>query len=79
MFGTIAVKHMAMDENNSPTRNEMGGISNKKGLGAKPKANMTPNTIEELMRLLVAPHRISPVITSSIFTGVAIIASKVFW
>ena len=70
---------MAMDENISPTRKERGGISNKKGLGACPKANMTPNTIDELMRLFVAPHRSSPVITSSIFTGVAIIASKVFW
>ena len=79
MFGTIAVKHMAMDENSSPTRKERGGIISKKGLGASPKANMTPNTIDELMRLLVAPHRSSPVITSSIFTGVAIIASKVFW
>jgi hypothetical protein len=79
MFGTIEVKHMAMDENNIPTRKEIGGISNKKGLGAKPNANMTPSTIEELMRLLVAPQRISPVITSSIFTGVAIMASKVFW
>ena len=79
MFGTIAVKHMAIDENSSPTRKERGGISNKKGLGASPKANMTPNTIEELMRLFVAPHKISPAMTSSIFTGVAIIASKVFW
>ncbi len=79
MFGTIAVKHMAIDENSSPTRKERGGISNKKGLGTNPKANITPNTIEELMRLFVAPHKISPAITSSIFTGVAIIASKVFW
>ena len=79
MFGTIAVKHMAMDENSSPTRKERRGISNKKGLGANPKANMTPNTIDELMRLFVAPHRSSPAMTSSILTGVAIIASKVFW
>ena len=79
MFGTIAVKHMAMDENSSPTRKERGGINNKKGLGARPKTNITPNTIDELMRLFVAPHRSSPAITSSIFTGVAIIASKVFW
>ncbi len=79
MFGTMAVKHMATDENSSPTRKARGGISNKKGLGANPATNMTPNTIDELMRLLVAPHNISPAITSSMFTGVAIIASKVFW
>ena len=79
MFGTMAVKHMAIDEKSSPTRKERGGISNKNGLGARLKANITPSTIEELIMLFVAPHRISPAITSSIFTGVAMMASKVFW
>ena len=79
MFGTMAVKHMAIDEKSSPTRNESGGIRRRKGLGARLAANMTPNTIDELMRLFVAPHRISPAMTSSIFIGVAMMASKVFW
>ena len=79
ILGEMAVKHMAMDENNSPTRKETSGISRNRGLGVKPKAATTPKTIEELIRLLVAPHRSSPAITSSRLTGVAIIASKVFW
>ena len=79
MFGTTAVKHMAIDANMSPTRKERGGISSIKGLGARPKAIITPKTIEELIRLLVAPHKSSPAITSSILTGVDIMASKVFW
>jgi len=79
IVGDMAVKHMAMAENNSPTRKEIGGISRNSGLGVKPKAAITPKTIVELIRLLVAPHRISPAITSSRLTGVAIIASKVFW
>ncbi len=31
MFGTMAVKHMAMDEKRSPTRNARGGISRISG------------------------------------------------
>ena len=79
ILGEMAVKHMAMAENNSPTRKEIGGISRNSGLGVKRKAATTPRTIEELIRLLVAPHRSSPAITSSRLTGVAIMASKVFW
>ena len=79
IFGTIAVKHIAIAENRSPTRNDNGGINNKNGEGTTPKATITANTIVELMRLFVAPHSISPVMTSSMVTGVAIIASKVFW
>ena len=79
ILGEIAVKHMAMAENNSPTRKEIGGISRNSGLGARRKAATTPKTIEELIRLLVAPHRSSPAMTSSRLTGVAIMASKVFW
>jgi len=70
---------MAMDENSSPTRNASGGISKNSGEESKPKANITTKTIDELMRLFVAPHNISPVITSSMATGVAIMAPKVFW
>jgi hypothetical protein len=79
MFGTMAVKHIAIDEKSSPTRNESGGIRRRKGLGVRPAAKMTTNTIDELIRLFVAPHRISPAITSSIFIGVAMMASNVFW
>ena len=79
MFGTMAVKHMAMDENRSPTRNDTGIISRNSGDGTTPKAKITAKTIDELMRLLVAPHKISPVMTSSMLMGVAIIAPKVFW
>ncbi len=78
MVGEIAVKHIATAENKSPTRKEIGGINRNSGLGVKRKAATTPKTIEELIRLLVAPHRSSPAMTSSRLTGVAIIASKVF-
>ena len=78
MFGVIAVKHMAMAENRSPTRNESGRINNASGLDTKPKIAMTPSTMAEFIRLLVAPHNSSPAITSSRLIGVAIIASNVF-
>jgi hypothetical protein len=79
MFGTIAVKHIAIDANMRPTKNERNGISRKRGEGIKPKITITAKTIEELIRAFVAPHKISPVMTSSMLIGVAIIASKVFW
>lgn len=79
MFGKIPVKHIAIDENKKPTRNAINGIKRNNGEVTRPKTKITINTIEELMRLFVAPHNISPVITSSMLTGVAIIASKVFW
>ena len=79
MFGTIAVKHMAIDENKNPTRKATNGISKNKGEETKPAAVMTAKTMEELITLFVAPHRISPVMTSSMFTGVVIMALKVFW
>lgn len=78
MLGTIAVKHMAMEANIKPARKEKKGTRRKNGLGVKRATVMTPKTMEELMRLLVAPHKISPAITSSRLTGVAMIASKVF-
>ena len=79
MFGTMAVKHMAMDENKNPTKKATSGTSKNKGEETKPAAVMTAKTMEELIRLFVAPHIISPVMTSSMFTGVATMASKVFW
>ena len=78
IFGDIAVKHMAMLANNIPIKKESGGINRNNGLVTKPKIKITPNTIDELIKLFVAPHSISPAMTSSKFTGVAIIASKVF-
>lgn len=78
MLGAIAVKHMAMAENKSPTRKESGGINKANGLETRPKAKITPRTMVELIRLLVAPHMSSPAMTSSKLTGVAIIASNVF-
>jgi len=78
MLGVMAVKHMARAENKSPARKESGGISKKNGPEAKPKRKITPNTIVELIRLFVAPHKSSPAMTSSRLTGVAIIASNVF-
>ena len=78
MFGTMAVKHIAIDENRRPTRNERGGIRRDRGVSGTPNIIITPRTIVELIRLFVAPHKISPVITSSMLTGVAIIASNVF-
>ena len=79
MLGTMAVKHMAMAANKNPTKNATSGTSKNKGELTKPAAVMTAKTMEEFIRLFVAPHRISPVMTSSMFTGVAIMASKVFW
>jgi len=69
---------MAMEANIKPARKEKGGTNRKNGLGVKRATVMTPKTMDELMRLLVAPHRISPAITSSRLTGVAMMASKVF-
>lgn len=79
MLGAIAVKHMAMEANINPPKKAKRGTNMKKGVETKPKAATTTNAVEELMVARVAPHRSSPAITSSTLTGVAIIASKVFW
>lgn len=79
MLGTMAVKHMAMEANRNPTKKATNGISKNKGEETKPAAVITAKTMDELIRLFVAPHRISPVMTSSMFMGVATMASKVFW
>ena len=78
MLGMIAVKHIAMVEKRSPTRKDSGGIRRNSDEGTNPKATITTSTIVELMRLFVEPHRISAVMTSSMVTGVAMMASNVF-
>ncbi len=77
--GATAVKHIAKAANSSPPKNAKTGTNKNSGLETKPKAAITPNTIVAFMVARVAPHRSSPAITSSTLTGVAIIASNVFW
>ena len=79
MFGAAAVKHIAIDENIKPTKNAIGITSRKRGLLIKPKAATTASTMVALIVALVAPHNSSPATTSSTLTGVATMASKVFW
>jgi hypothetical protein len=79
MFGAAAVKHIAMELNISPPKNASGITSRNSGLEIKPKAATTAKTMVELIVALVAPHRSSPATTSSTLTGVATMASKVFW
>lgn len=78
MFGASAVKHIPMDENINPPRSATARVRKKNGLRSKLKAAKTAKTIAELIKLLVAPQSSSPAITSSMLTGVVIIASKVF-
>ena len=75
----MAVKHMAMQAKSSPPRNEKGMMKRDRGRSTTPNAMRTRSITDEYMKLLVAPHSSSPVTTSSIESGVAIIASKVFW
>src|SRR3990172_10270332 len=79
MFGAMAVKHMAMLANMRPPTKDKKITNGNKVLEIKPKAATTANTMVEFMVARVAPHTISPAITSSTLTGVAIMASKVFW
>jgi hypothetical protein len=53
--------------------------SKNRGLETNPKAATTAKTIVVLNVALVAPQSSSPATTSSTLTGVATIASKVFW
>ena len=75
----MAVKHIAMAANINPPKNAISGTSKNNGLVIKPKTAITPNTIVALIVALVAPQRSSPATTSSTLTGVATMASKVFW
>tara|TARA_B100001971_G_C18000580_1_gene437109 strand:+ start:498 stop:716 length:219 start_codon:yes stop_codon:yes gene_type:complete len=72
------VKHIAIVEKRNPTRKDSGSIKRNSDEGTSPKMTITASTIVELMRLFVAPHRISAVITSSIVIGVAMMASNIF-
>jgi len=73
------VKHMAMEANINPPRKASSGTKRNSGLEIKPKAAITTSTVVEFMVARVAPHKSSPAMTSSTLTGVAIMASKVFW
>ena len=79
MFGATAVKHIAMEANINPPKNANGITSRNSGLVINPKTAITANTMVALIVDLVAPQRSSPATTSSTLTGVATMASKVFW
>ncbi len=73
------MKHIAIEANIKPPKNASGITRRNSGLEINPKAATTTNTIVVLIVALVAPHRSSPATTSSTLTGVATMASKVFW
>ena len=79
MFEATAVKHMAIEANISPPKKASKGTKRNSGLEIKPKAATTTKTVVEFMVARVAPHKSSPAMTSSTLTGVAMMASKVFW
>ena len=79
MLDAKAVKHIASEAKSSPPKNATIGTRTAQGLEIKPKTATTIKTIVPLMAARVAPQRSSPAITSSTLTGVAMIASKVFW
>ena len=79
IFGATDVKHIAMDANINPPKNANGITSRNSGVEISPNAATTANTIVVLIVDLVAPQSISPATTSSTLTGVATMASKVFW
>jgi len=79
IFGATEVKHIAIEANIKPPKNANGITSKNSGVETNPKAATTANTIVVLIVARVAPHRSSPATTSSTLTGVATIASKVFW
>jgi hypothetical protein len=74
----MAVKHMPMVAKRKPAMKEKGIISSEWGSLMSPKAAITVSIIVAYIRLRVAPQRGSPVITSSMLRGVAIMASTVF-
>ena len=79
MFGATEVKHMAIEANIKPPKNANGITSKNSGVEINPKTATTANTIVVLIVALVAPQSSSPATTSSTLTGVATMASKVFW
>ena len=66
---------MAIEENIIPARNESSGISSAQGEDTNWKTAATVKMTLPVMKERVAPQKISPAITSSTFSGVAIIAS----
>ena len=79
MFGATEVKHIAIEANINPPKNAKGITSRNSGVEINPNAATTANTMVVLIVALVAPQRSSPATTSSTLTGVATMASKVFW
>ena len=77
ILGVMAVKHIAIDANNNPLKNAKGIIRREEGSSTTPNSKSTGSIKVAYMVLLVAPHNSSPAITSSMDTGVDIIASKV--
>ena len=73
------VKHMPNEAKSKPPTNATTGTRRAHQLETKPKAATTARTIVPFMVALVAPQSISPAITSSTLTGVAMMASNVFW
>jgi hypothetical protein len=70
---------MAIAPKANPASNATNGMSSAPGSVANPNARTTTVTMLPLITLFVAPQSISPVITSSMLTGVATMASNVFW
>ena len=70
---------MAMAPNINPPKNAIIGTSRNMGLEIKPKIAITTSTIVAFIVERVAPQSSSPAMTSSTLTGVATMASKVFW
>jgi len=79
IFGIIEVKHIPIEAKSRPAAKAKGMRSRDEGSATTPKRTRIGSMRDAEMRLLVAPQRISPAITSSIETGVATMASKVFW
>ena len=79
IWRTNPVQIMPIDAKRSPAIKETGIIQSAEGCFSKPK-NETKIIIRQLaITALVAPQRSSPVTTSSTKSGVARMASKVFW
>ena len=79
MPGVIAVKHIPMAAKSRPARNANGMRSRDDGIATTPKIRSTGSISVAYIMPRVAPQSISPAITSSMLTGVAMIASNVFW
>jgi len=76
--GEIAEKHDAIAENKIPARKRNGRAIRIPGGEARPKRSRIMLIAIADIRPRVAPHRISPIITSFKVMGVARMASKIF-